>query len=43
LDLFVIVDDVDAPEAQLDAKGVDPDGGAHSGMDACKLAAIDHS
>jgi hypothetical protein len=43
LDLFVMVDDVDAPEAQLGVKGVDPDGGAPSGMDACKLAAIDHS
>jgi hypothetical protein len=38
-----MVDDVDAPEAQLGAKGVDLDGGASSGMDACKLAAIDHS
>jgi hypothetical protein len=38
-----MVDDVDAPETQLDAKGVDPDGGAPSGMNACKLAAIDHS
>jgi hypothetical protein len=38
-----MVDDVDAPEAQLSAKGVDPDGGAPSGMDAYKLAAIDHS
>jgi hypothetical protein len=43
LDLFVTVDDVDAPEAQLGAKGVDPDGGAASGMDVYKLAAIDHS
>jgi hypothetical protein len=43
LDLFVMVDDVDAPEAQLGAKGVDPDGGASNGMDACKLAAIDYS
>jgi hypothetical protein len=38
-----MVDDVDAPEAQLGAKCVDPDGGAPSGMDAFKLAAIDHS
>jgi hypothetical protein len=38
-----MVDDVDAPEAQLGAKGVDPDGGAPSGMDASKLASIDHS
>jgi hypothetical protein len=38
-----MVGDVEAPEAQLGAKGVDPDGGAPSGMDACKLAAIDHS
>jgi hypothetical protein len=43
LDLFVMVDDVDTSEAQLGAKGVDPDGGAPSGMDACKVAAIDHS
>jgi hypothetical protein len=43
LDLFVMVDDVDAPEAQLGAKGVDPDGGAASGLDVCKVAAIDHS
>jgi hypothetical protein len=43
LDLFVMVDNVDVPEAQLGAKGVDPDGGVPSGMDACKLAAIDHS
>jgi hypothetical protein len=43
LDLFVMVDDFDAPEAQLGAKGVDPDGGATSGLDVCKLAAIDHS
>jgi hypothetical protein len=42
LDLFVMVDNIDAPEAQLGAKGVDPDGGAPSDMDACKLAAIDH-
>jgi hypothetical protein len=38
-----MVDDVDAPEVQLGVKGVDPDGGAPSGMDAYKLAAIDHS
>jgi hypothetical protein len=38
-----MVNDVDAPEAQLGAKGVDPDGGAASGLDVCKLAAIDHS
>jgi hypothetical protein len=38
-----MIDDVDAPEAQLGAKGVDSDGGAPSGMDVCKLAAIDHS
>jgi hypothetical protein len=43
LDLFVMVDDVDAPEAYLGAKGVDPDSGAPSGMDTCNLAAIDHS
>jgi hypothetical protein len=43
LDLFVMVDDIDAPEEQLGVKGVDPDGGAPSGMDSCKLAAIDHS
>jgi hypothetical protein len=42
-DLFVMVDDVDAPEAQLGAKNVDPDGGAASGLDVCKLAAVDHS
>jgi hypothetical protein len=29
--------------SQLGAKGVDPDGGATSGLDVCKLAAIDHS
>jgi hypothetical protein len=38
-----MVDDVDAPEAQLGAKGVDPDGGAASGLDVYKLEAIDHS
>jgi hypothetical protein len=43
LDLFVMVDDVDASEAQLGAKGVDLDGGAASGIDVSKLAAIDHS
>jgi hypothetical protein len=43
LDLFVMVDDVDALEAQLGAKGVDPDDGSASGLDVCKLAAIDHS
>jgi hypothetical protein len=43
LDLFVMVNDVDALEAQLGGKGVDPNGGTPSDMDACKLAAIDHS
>jgi hypothetical protein len=38
-----MVDDVDAPEAQFGAKGVDPEGGAASGLDVCKLAAVDHS
>jgi hypothetical protein len=38
-----MVDDVDAPEAQLGTKGVDPDGGAPSGMDAYKLTTINHS
>jgi hypothetical protein len=32
-----MVDDVDASKAQLGAKGVDPDGGAPSGMDACLI------
>jgi hypothetical protein len=43
LDLFAIVDDIDAPEAQFGAKGADPEGGATSGLDVCKLAAVDHS
>jgi hypothetical protein len=41
--LFVMVDDVDAPEAQLGAKDIDLDGSAASGLDVCKLAAIGHS
>jgi hypothetical protein len=42
-DLFAMVDDVDAPVAQLGANDVDPDGGAASGLNVCKLAAVDHS
>jgi hypothetical protein len=43
LDLFAMVDDVDTPEAQFGAKGVDPKGGVVNGLDVCKLAAVDHS
>jgi hypothetical protein len=43
LDLFAMVDDVNAPEAQFGARGVDLEGGGASGLDFCKLAAVDHS
>jgi hypothetical protein len=43
LDLFVMVNDVNAPEAQFGARGVDLEGGAASRLDVCKLAAVDHS
>jgi hypothetical protein len=42
-DLFAMVDNIDAPEAHLGSKGVDTYGDAASGLDVCKLAAVDHS
>jgi hypothetical protein len=43
LDLFAMVDDVDAPKAQFGARGVDLECGAASGLNVCKLAVVDHS